>query len=65
LALAKRLKTGMVHINDQPINCEPQVPFGGMGASGSGGRFGGPASIDEFTQAQWISIVEKPVIYPF
>lgn len=65
LALAKRLKTGMVHINDQPINCEPQVPFGGMGASGSGGRFGGPASIDEFTQAQWISLVEKPVIYPF
>jgi len=65
LEIAKRLKTGMVHINDQPINCEPHVPFGGMGASGSGGRFGGLASIEEFTQSQWISMVEKPAIYPF
>lgn len=65
LEIARSLKTGMVHINDQPINCEPHVPFGGMGASGSGGRFGGLASIDEFTQSQWISMVEKPSIYPF
>lgn len=65
LDMAKRLNTGMVHINDQPINCEPHVPFGGMGASGSGGRFGGPASIEEFTQSQWISMVDKPIIYPF
>jgi len=65
LDIAKRLNTGMVHINDQPINCEPHVPFGGMGASGSGGRFGGPASIEEFTQSQWISMVEKPANYPF
>ena len=65
LEIARNLKTGMVHINDQPINCEPHVPFGGMGASGSSGRFGGLASIDEFTQSQWISMVEKPSIYPF
>lgn len=65
LAIAKRLKTGMVHINDQPINCEPHVPFGGMGASGSGGRFGGQASIEEFTQSQWVSVVEKAAQYPF
>jgi benzaldehyde dehydrogenase (NAD) len=65
LEVARSLKTGMVHINDQPINCEPHVPFGGMGASGSSGRFGGLASIDEFTQSQWISMVEKPAIYPF
>ncbi|MDD2225747.1 benzaldehyde dehydrogenase [Tepidiphilus succinatimandens] len=65
LQIAKRLKTGMVHINDQPINCEPHVPFGGMGASGTSGRFGGLSSIDEFTQSQWISMVEKPTNYPF
>ncbi|NKI17867.1 benzaldehyde dehydrogenase [Spongiibacter sp. KMU-166] len=65
LEIARSLKTGMVHINDQPINCEPHVPFGGMGASGSGGRFGGLASIDEFTKSQWISMVEKPASYPF
>jgi len=63
--IAKRLHAGMVHINDQPVNCEPQVPFGGMGASGSGGRFGGPASLEEFTQSQWVSFVEKPAQYPF
>lgn len=65
LEIARNLKTGMVHINDQPINCEPHVPFGGMGASGSSGRFGGLASIDAFTQSQWVSMVEKPATYPF
>lgn len=65
LAVAKQLRTGMVHINDQPVNCEPHVPFGGMGSSGNGGRFGGLASIEEFTQTQWLSFTDKAAIYPF
>ncbi|RCW68508.1 aldehyde dehydrogenase family protein [Pseudorhodoferax soli] len=65
VAMALRLKTGMVHVNDQTVNNEFHVPFGGMGASGNGGRFGGPANIDEFTEAQWISVIEEPVKYPF
>lgn len=65
IELAKELKTGMVHVNDQPVNCEPHVPFGGMGASGAGGHFGGLMSIDLFTQVQWISAVRKPAQYPF
>ena len=65
LALASRLKSGMVHVNDQTVNNEFQVPFGGMGASGNGGRFGGPASFDEFTQSQWISVMERGIQYPF
>lgn len=60
-----RLKTGMVHINDQPVNNEFQVPFGGMGASSSGGRFGGPANIEAFTTSQWVSTLPKPIICPF
>lgn len=64
-AVASRLKTGMVHINDQPVNNEFQVPFGGMGASSSGGRFGGPANIDAFTTSQWVSTLAKPAPYPF
>lgn len=64
-AIARRLHCGMVHINDQTVNNEFQVPFGGMGASGNGGRFGGPASVHEFTQSQWISTIERAVIYPF
>lgn len=65
MALASRLETGMVHINDQTVNNEFQVPFGGMGASGNGGRFGGPASFEEFTQTQWVSVMNKGIQYPF
>ena len=54
LALARRLNTGMVHINDQTVNAEFNVPFGGMGASGNGGRFGGTVNAEEFTKSQWI-----------
>ncbi|SFV05521.1 benzaldehyde dehydrogenase [Pseudoduganella namucuonensis] len=64
-ALAQRLRSGMVHINDQTVNNEFQVPFGGMGASGNGGRFGGPANAHEFTQSQWISVLDQPIAYPF
>jgi benzaldehyde dehydrogenase (NAD) len=65
LRIAQRLKTGMVHINDQTVNNEFHVPFGGMGASGNGGRFGGPANLEEFTQTQWLSVMEQGMQYPF
>lgn len=65
MALADLLHTGMIHLNDQPVNNEFHVPFGGMGASGNGGRFGGPANLDEFTQTQWISVMAQPIVYPF
>jgi vanillin dehydrogenase len=55
LALAARLETGMVHINDQNINDEPQVPFGGVKASGVG-RYGGRWSLDAFTELRWITL---------
>ncbi|GFJ94233.1 aldehyde dehydrogenase family protein [Phytohabitans rumicis] len=28
LAIARRLESGIVHVNDQPVNDEPQMPFG-------------------------------------
>lgn len=65
MAVANRLQAGMVHINDQTVNNEFQVPFGGVGASGNGGRFGGPASFDEFTHTQWVSVMDKGIQYPF
>jgi benzaldehyde dehydrogenase (NAD) len=65
MALAGRLRSGMVHVNDQPVNTESQVPFGGMGASGNSSRFGGPANIEEFTKSQWVSVVDTPIEYPF
>ena len=36
LALAEQIPTGIVHINDQTVNDEANVPFGGVGASGIG-----------------------------
>ena len=64
-ALAARLRAGMVHINDQTVNNEFHIPFGGMGASGNGGRFGGAANFEEFTQLQWVSVAHKGIQYPF
>jgi len=49
LAFAQRIRSGMVHVNDQTVNDEAIIPFGGMGTSGNGSRFGGAANWDEFT----------------
>ncbi|WP_322061601.1 benzaldehyde dehydrogenase [Paraburkholderia sp. J63] len=65
LELSSRIRAGMVHINDQTVNNEFHIPFGGMGASGNGGRFGGPANVHEFTQTQWVSATDGPIQYPF
>lgn len=65
LALGKRLRTGLLHINDQTVQGDPHIPFGGRGASGNGSRIGGPANWDEFTQWQWITVRETAASYPF
>jgi benzaldehyde dehydrogenase (NAD) len=64
-AVAEQLHTGHVHIGDQPVNDDPGAPFGGVGASGNGGRFGGEANLEEFTQWRWITEREEPATYPF
>jgi acyl-CoA reductase-like NAD-dependent aldehyde dehydrogenase len=64
LALAERIESGMVHINDQTVSDEPQVPFGGVKDSGWG-RFGGRAGLEEFTELRWISMQFTPRHYPF
>jgi benzaldehyde dehydrogenase (NAD) len=65
LALAQRIRAGMVHVNDQTVNDEATIPFGGMGASGNGSRFGGAANWDEFTQWQWVTVRDEPKSFPF
>ena len=60
LAIANRIKAGMLHVNDQTINDEATIPFGGMGLSGNGSRFGGEANLDAFTQWQWVTIRDEP-----
>ena len=43
LELAERIPSGLVHINDQTVNDEALIPFGGVGESGTGSRHGGAA----------------------
>jgi acyl-CoA reductase-like NAD-dependent aldehyde dehydrogenase len=63
-ALARQLESGIVHVNDQPVADEPQMPFGGVKGSGYG-RFGGQAVIDEFTELRWITVQSGSHPYPF
>jgi len=63
--LADRLRTGIVHINDQTLNNDAYAPFGGTGASGNGSRFGSQSSWDEFTQWRWITARDQAHGFPF
>ncbi len=63
LAVARRIESGICHINGPTVADEPQMPFGGMKASGYG-RFGGRAVIEAFTDLRWVTI-EGPQTYPF
>jgi benzaldehyde dehydrogenase (NAD) len=64
LKLGERLRTGLLHINDQTVNDEVINPFGGVGASGNGTSIGGPANWEEFTQWQWLTLKGEAPIYP-
>ncbi len=66
LAMAERIPTGIVHINDQTVSDEANSPFGGVGASGTGSRFGGPvANVEAFTETRWVTVRSEPPAYPF
>lgn len=63
LNIAKRIRSGICHIDGPTVHDEAQMPFGGVGASGYG-RFGGKAAIAEFTELRWITIQMQPLQYP-
>ena len=65
LDLARRIPTGIVHINDQTIDDAPNTPFGGVLASGTGARFGGTANLEAFTDTRWVTIRGEIAPYPF
>ncbi|MFC8513708.1 aldehyde dehydrogenase family protein [Streptomyces sp. NPDC057257] len=64
LAVARRVRTGIVHVNDQSVADEPQAPFGGAKASGYG-RFGGRWGIEAFSNTRWVTIATQHAHYPF
>ncbi|MGB6617487.1 MAG: benzaldehyde dehydrogenase, partial [Trebonia sp.] len=65
LDLARRIPSGIVHINDQTVDDEPTVPFGGVLDSGTGTRFGGTANLEAFTETRWVTMQGDITPYPF
>ena len=63
LRVARRIRSGICHVNGPTVHDEAQMPFGGVGASGYG-RFGGKAGIDQFTELRWITVDTEPRHYP-
>jgi benzaldehyde dehydrogenase (NAD) len=64
--LSSRLEVGMVHVNDQTVDDEAVIPFGGIKASGSGGHFGGArANLETFGHLQWVTMQSEIARYPF
>ena len=54
--IAARLRTGMVHINNEPLN--PRAPFGGYKQSGNG-REWGTFGMEEYLEVKSIYGFEK------
>ncbi|MGP4090172.1 aldehyde dehydrogenase family protein, partial [Streptomyces sp. KR55] len=66
LELARRIPTGIAHVNDQTVGDEATIPFGGLGDSGNGSRFGGAQnSVEAFTELRWITARRSVPFYPF
>lgn len=66
MKIADVVKCGIIHINEQTVSDEAQIPFGGMGNSGTGSRFGGAdANIEAFTEGQWVTVRSDIAPYPF
>ncbi|MEO5706427.1 MAG: aldehyde dehydrogenase [Alteraurantiacibacter sp.] len=63
LRVARLIHAGICHVNASTVSDEPQMPFGGMKASGYG-RFGGRQGIDAFTETRWITFETEPGHYP-
>jgi benzaldehyde dehydrogenase (NAD) len=65
LEIAERIPSGLVHINDQTINDEANIPFGGVKDSGTGARHGGAqANLEAFTDTQWVTVRASLPQYP-
>jgi aldehyde dehydrogenase (NAD+) len=62
--VAKQVHTGMIHVNNGTIADEAAVPFGGVGASGSG-RLNGAANIEAFTRPLWVSVHHGVAQFPY
>lgn len=65
LELAERIPTGIAHINDQTADDEAIAPFEGIAAFGTGGRLGGEAGLEAFTDLRWTTVRGEAATCPF
>ena len=63
LKVARRIQSGICHVNGPTVHDEPQMPFGGVKGSGYG-RFGGKAGVEAFTELRWITVETEAGHYP-
>jgi vanillin dehydrogenase len=63
LEIARRIESGICHVNSSTVHDEPQMPFGGVKSSGWG-RFGGKAALEEFTELRWMTVQQTARHYP-
>lgn len=63
LSVARRIESGICHVNGPTVHDEAQMPFGGVKASGYG-RFGGKWGVAEFTELRWVTVQDGHVHYP-
>ncbi|MFF5140652.1 aldehyde dehydrogenase family protein [Streptomyces sp. NPDC013157] len=61
--IAQRIRSGICHINGATVHDEPQMPFGGVGASGWG-RLGSRAALEEFTELRCNTVQSGARHYP-
>ncbi|MER5356931.1 aldehyde dehydrogenase family protein [Streptomyces sp. NPDC002785] len=61
---ARRVVSGMFHVNDSTVQDDPMVAFGGEKSSGIG-RLNGEATVDAFTTQRWMSIQHGRTAFPF
>ena len=59
MAVANRIDAGSRHVNMATVHDQPQMPFGGVKASGYG-RFGGLEAIYEFTDTCLLTVQASP-----
>lgn len=62
--VARRINTGMIHINDGTGHTEPIVPFGGEKHSGAE-WVNAESMVDAFTTQKWISVQYGRSRFPF
>ena len=63
MEIARRIESGICHVNSSTVHDEPQMPFGGVKSSGWG-RFGGRAALEEFTELRWMTVQQGARHYP-